>query len=93
MVNTNITINFASSSYKFDIRLLKSKNMKIKVKTVKEVNDEDWKTQLVQKKKSIPADTELEATVFQNFYGWFLRVIYDKRYYDINPHYCKFLGF
>lgn len=92
MVNTNITVNFASSAYTFDIRLLKSKNMKIKVKTVKEISDNDWINYPDPHKRYIPADTELMAEIMP-YNNCPLKIIYDERVYTVSPYCCEFLGF
>lgn len=94
MPNTDITIIFAHRAYKFDIRLLKSKNMKIKVKTVKEISDDDWINYLDPHKRYIPADTELMAEIMLRTHGCpILRIVYDERVYTVSPHCCEFLGF
>lgn len=94
MLNTNITINFAHRAYTFDIRLLKSKNMKIKVKTVKETSDDDWIDYPDPHKRYIPANTELMAEIMLYTHNCpMLKIVYDERVYTVSPHCCEFLEF
>lgn len=46
--------------------------------------DGDWKTQAAKGYKNIPPNTEVTIKeVFTNFYGIWVRVRYDGRYYDV----------
>ena len=60
--------------------------LRFKVRTVESVQDEDWKTAVAQDKEEIPANTELEVLdVLINFYGRWLKVIYNGSLYYIDP--------
>ena len=64
-----------------------------KVRTVVDVDDEDWKTAMAQHKEIIPANTELEVlNVLTNFYGRWLEVVYNNSHYYIDPSKVEFAG-
>lgn len=61
-------------------------SLRFKVRTVESVQNEDWKTAIIQGKEEIPANTELEVLdVLTNFYGRWLKVIYNCLHYYIDP--------
>lgn len=46
--------------------------------------DGDWKTQVAKGYKNIPSNTEVTVKeLFANFYGIWVRICYDGRYYDV----------
>lgn len=52
----------------------------------KEVQDEDWKTAVTQRKKPIPAGATVEVEgIIQNMYGTYVEVIYNNTRYSIQP--------
>lgn len=56
------------------------------VKTIKRLNDGNWKTAMAKSKPMIPKDTELEVVGwFSNFYGVWIEVVYKDEKYSINP--------
>ena len=56
------------------------------VRTIRELCDENWKSQLVHKYPNIPKDTEVRVyDINCNFYGRFIEVIYNGRIYNICP--------
>lgn len=67
-------------------------NKSFKIKTAREISDEDWKTALAQGIDPIPAGEHLDAEVFNNFYGTFLKVRYKAWWYYINPKDCDYIG-
>ena len=67
-------------------------NKSFKIKTAREVSDEDWKTALAHRIEPIPADEHLNAEVFNNYYGTFLKVRYKAWWYYINPKDCDYIG-
>ena len=69
------------------------KEKSIRVKTIREAQNEDWKTALAHGKEPIPADEHLDAEVYHNFYGAFLKVRYKAWWYYLNPKDCDFIGF
>ena len=71
----------------------KISTLRFKVRTVESVQDEDWKTAIAQDKEEIPASTELEVLdVLTNFYGRWLKVIYNGSLYYIDPHKVEYVG-
>lgn len=68
------------------------KEKPVRVKTIKEVQDEDWKTALVHKQEPIPADEHLDAEIIGNCYGTFLKVRYKAWLYYIKPTDCDYIG-
>ena len=57
-----------------------------KVRTLVDVVDGDWKTAIAKHKQTIPANTDLEVIgVIKNFYGVWLKVIYNNSLYYIDP--------
>lgn len=68
------------------------KGKPVRVKTIKEVQDEDWKTALVNKQESIPTGEHLVAEIISNFYGTFLMVRYKAWLYYIKPTDCDYIG-
>ena len=63
------------------------------VRTIREASHGDWKTALVQKIAPIPAGTILKIyDFFQNFYGNWIRVIYNGRHYDISIADLEYVG-
>ncbi len=75
-----MNIVFAHCAYSFDDRLLKSKDYRIIIKTVKEVDN-------------IPQGTQFVAEIIPKIEGLSLRVVYDGMYYKISPYLCDFIGF
>ena len=60
--------------------------VRFKIKTLMNLQDEDWKTAIAQNKEIIPKNTELEVTgVIYNCYGRWLEVIYNNSLYYIDP--------
>ena len=56
--------------------------------TVREVADENWKTQLARGYKNIPKDTQVEVVGFtNNLYGHFIDVKYNGIRYSVKPQY------
>ena len=56
------------------------------IKTIESVQNEDFKTSIVQHKEVIPANTELEVIdVITNCYGRYLEVLYNNSIYYIDP--------
>ena len=67
--------------------------LRFKVRTVESVQDEDWKTAVAQDKEEIPANTELEVLdVLINFYGRWLKVIYNGSLYYIDPSKVEYIN-
>ena len=65
---------------------------RFKVRTLVDVEDEDWKTAIAHHKETIPANTELEVlNVLNNFYGRWLEVIYNNSHYYIDPSNVEYL--
>ena len=64
----------------------------VRVKTAREVQDEDWKTALVHKQEPIPAEEHLDAEIVNNCYGTFLKVRYKAWWYYIKPTDCDYIG-
>ena len=60
------------------------------VTTVKDVQDEDWKTAIAHNLKPIPAGTELQVTYYLNFYGEYFKAEYNGHIYYIRPRDCNF---
>ena len=82
---------YPSKSY--DFIDLKTTALKFKIRTVTDVQDEDWKTNAIRPKERIPANTELEVVdVFTNYYGRWLKVIYNNSFYYINPLKVEYVG-
>lgn len=68
-------------------------SLRFKVRTVESVQNEDWKTAIIQGKEEIPANTELEVLdVLTNFYGRWLKVIYNGLHYYIDPSKVKYIN-
>ena len=67
-------------------------NKSFRIKTAREVSDEDWKTALAHGQGPIPAEEHLDAEVFSNLYGTFLKVRYKAWWYYINPKDCDYIG-
>lgn len=68
-------------------------SLRFKVITVESIQDEDWKTAIAQDKEEIPANTELEVLdVLTNFYGRWLKVIYNDSLYYIDPSKVKYIN-
>lgn len=77
----------------YDNRYCKTIIYNFKVRTIESVEDEDWKTAILQDKKIIPANTELKVlNVINNFYGRWLEVIYNNSLYYINPLKVEYVG-
>ncbi len=77
----------------YDYRYCKTIIYNFKVRTIESVEDEDWKTAILQHKKIIPANTELKVLdVINNFYGKWLEVIYNNSLYYINPLKVEYVG-
>lgn len=64
---------------------------KLRVKTTKEVVDEDWKTALVHDIKPIPTGVELICEVYNNCYGTYLKTKYNGQTYYIEPRDCDYI--
>lgn len=64
---------------------------KLRVKTAKEVADEDWKTALVHGIKPIPTGVVLICEVYKNFYGTYLKTTYNGHTYYIEPRDCDYI--
>ena len=65
---------------------------RLKVRTLADVEDEDWKTAIAKHKETIPANTELEVLgVLENFYGRWLEVIYNNSHYYIDSSNVEYL--
>lgn len=76
-----------------DIRSLARTIRIFTVKTVKDCQDEDWKTAIAQNKPIIPAGTELQVKqVMRNFYGTFIEVEYFGYLYYVNPYNLIYVG-
>lgn len=62
------------------------------VETVCDAQHGDWKTVVAQGIKPIPKGTQLRVSkVWQNFYGVWIQVFYDGRYYDLYPRSLKYV--
>lgn len=64
----------------------------LKVKTIDDTPNENWKDALAHDMKLIPKGTELVVEVFENFYGVFLKVEYNGWIYYISPYLCDFIS-
>ena len=54
----------------------------VKLRTLREIYDEDFKTQVVLKYPNIPANEIVEyMNEFHNFYGYYVRVLWNNRTY------------
>jgi hypothetical protein len=57
------------------------------VKTLRNANHGDVTTVIAKSIPPIPKDTELYVEkIWQNFYGKWVQVFYNNRFYDISPH-------
>ena len=55
----------------------------VKLRTLREIYDEDFKTQVALKYPNIPANEIVEyMNEFHNFYGYYVRVLWNNRVYD-----------
>ena len=84
-------ITFSNGQKGFVVDSYKKQKLKLKVKAVKVLSCEDWKTNLVHPKPEIPVDTILEVTTMTNCYGKYLEAYYKDRHYYIKPSRVEFL--
>ena len=68
-------------------------SLRLKIRTVESVQNEDWKTAIALNQESIPANTELEVLgILTNFYGTYLKVRYNNSLYYIDPKKVEYVG-
>lgn len=76
----------------YDPQSCKVLKVRFKVRTVMNLQDEDWKTAIAQNKETIPENTELEVTdVIDNCCGRWLEVIYNNSLYYIDPSKVEYI--
>ena len=83
----------------FDIALSNGKNYlfdthrNFYVRTIKDAPDEDYKTACVRGGSYIPKGAEVRVVGrLDNFYGWWLQVLYEGHRYSVNPRNFEYVG-
>lgn len=64
-----------------------------KLRTICETYEEDLKTAISLHIPPIPKNSDvIYVDVIRNYYGEFIRVFYDNRVYDVDPHCLEYIG-